>query len=135
MPSGIIKENLTSFCFLRLRKRVATGLSNVVRGWAVYYITTTETPRELIGEQVPSDGWGRFGRPRAEPALVVAVADSERANQRSSFFLRGQRLPNEELWRAKVFNARSDEAFISDWYFDQTGIGGRQRQWMGSGSV
>jgi hypothetical protein len=73
MPSGIIKENLTSFCFLRLQKRVATGLSNVARGWAVYYITTTETPRELIGEQVSSDGRGRFGRPRAEPALVVAV--------------------------------------------------------------
>jgi hypothetical protein len=56
MPSGIINEHLTSFCFLRLQKRVVTGLSNVARDWAVYYITTTETPRELIGEQVPSDG-------------------------------------------------------------------------------
>jgi putative transposase len=33
--------------FPRATERVVTDLSNVVRGWVDYYVTTTETPREL----------------------------------------------------------------------------------------
>jgi hypothetical protein len=55
------------------------GLLNVVRGWAVYCITTTETPRELTSRRRAMDKvW--LVRPCADPALVVAVTDSERAD-------------------------------------------------------
>jgi hypothetical protein len=48
MLSEIIKGSPTPCCFPEPRKRVVTGLSNVVSGWVDYHVTTTETPRELV---------------------------------------------------------------------------------------
>jgi hypothetical protein len=60
--SEIIKGSPTSCCSLRLRKCVVVGLLNVVRGWGIYCITTTETLRELASRcRAMDEVW--LGRP------------------------------------------------------------------------
>jgi hypothetical protein len=80
MLSEIIKGSPTPCCFPEPRKRVVTGLSNVVSGWVDYYVTTTETPRESVIMSRRPDPRLSFVRPHAEAnALLMAAPNSELA--------------------------------------------------------
>jgi hypothetical protein len=81
MLSEIIKGSLTSCCFPEPRKRLVTGLSNVVSGWVDYYVTTTETPRELVIMSRCPDIRLSLVRLHAEAnALLMAAPNGELTN-------------------------------------------------------